>query len=180
MNGSSRKAVLMGMVAVLAGLSLPVALSQNGTAKKIGIYDSRAVVIAYLGSDRFNKEMQAVRAEHRKAKESGDTATVKRIDDQMSKLQKLRHMQGFSTAPIDDVLTHIQYRLPVIAKEAGVEAVVSKWDEAAIAKYPGAERVDVTDRLVDEFTTNAKQRKSALEIQKHTPLSLKDAENIDD
>jgi hypothetical protein len=58
--------------------------------------------------------------------------------------------------------------------------LVSKWDQETLAKYPSAELVDVTMMLVDAFQPNERQRQSAIEIQKHEPIPLEDAEKIKD
>ncbi|HWH70610.1 MAG TPA: hypothetical protein VNT26_14575 [Candidatus Sulfotelmatobacter sp.] len=173
------------LFASAAALLLPWCLATTSpaaeaeTAKsKIGIYDSRAVVVAFSGSEAFQKWMTPIQAEYTKAKQAGDTERMKQIDQQMQAMQTLRHKQGFSTAPVDDILKHIETRLPAIQKEAGVEALVSKWDQATLAKYPTAQKVDVTMRLVDEFHPNARQRQSAIEIQKHKPISLSQAQDI--
>jgi hypothetical protein len=89
-------------------------------------------------------------------------------------------MQAFSTAPVDDILAHITSALPEIQRTARVTAIVSKWDEAALRKHPGAERVDVTMLLVDAFQPNERQRKSAIQIQKQKPISLERATHIKD
>jgi len=89
-------------------------------------------------------------------------------------------LQGFSTAPVDNILEHIKDRLPAVKQKAGVSVLVSKWDKKTLAKYPSAELVDVTPELIDAFDPNERQRKSAIAIQKHKPISLKQAENIKD
>ncbi len=58
--------------------------------------------------------------------------------------------------------------------------LVSKWDKETLAKHPSAELIDVTMHLVDAFNPNERQRKSAVEIQKHQPISLEEADKIDD
>lgn len=151
-----------------------------GASPRIGIYDSRSVVIAYMGSEVQRKEMEGVRSDYEKAKGGGNAEEMKRIEAQMRASQTLRHKQGFSTAPVDDVLRHIQPALARIKAEAGVSALVSKWDEAELAKYKGAARVDVTMKLVEEFHPSERQLKSAIDIQKHQPIPLAQAENIKD
>lgn len=154
--------------------------SSGGASPKIGVYDSRSVVIAFMGSEVQRKEMEAIRSDYEKAKSEGNAAEMKHIEAEMRAAQTLRHKQGFSTAPVDDVLRHIEPALARIKAEAGVTALVSKWDEAELAKYKGAARVDVTMKLAEEFHPGERQRKSAVEIQKHKPVSLSEAENIKD
>ena len=58
--------------------------------------------------------------------------------------------------------------------------IVSKWDKESLAKYKSAEQVDITMALVDAFHPTEGQLKTAIDIQKKTPISLKEAENIND
>ena len=147
---------------------------------KIGIYDSRAVAVAFTGSEAFKTWMAPFKAEQQKAKAAADAARLKELDQQMRANQVLRHKQAFSTAPVDDLLKFIEGGLGRIKQEAGVKAIVSKWDEAGLKQYKTTEKIDITERLVDEFHPTPRQRRSALEIQKHKPISLAEAEKIAD
>lgn len=182
----------VGTVAFVACVSLWSAYSaagepaaKPGDAKaRIGVYDSRAVAVAFVGSEAYKasrgKELAKMREEHDKAKAEGNQKRVAELEAQGKAQQVLLHKQGFSTAPVDDILKHIADKMPEIARSAGVGPIVSKWDEAALAKHKSAEQVDVTMALVDAFRPNERQRKSAVEIQKHKPISLQQAENLKD
>jgi len=85
-----------------------------------------------------------------------------------------------STAPVNDILQYITNALPQIQKEAGITVLISKWDEAQLKKQAGAQRVDVTLKLVDAFHPAERQRKRAIEIQNHKPISIKQAEKMKD
>lgn len=156
------------------------ALQTGEKRKRIGVYDSRAVAVAFAGSEAFNVWMSGLKAEHREAKAAGDQKRVAELEAEGAQRQKLMHKQGFSTAPVDNILEHIRDRLPDARKKAGVGLLVSKWDKQTLAKYPHAERVDVTMALVDAFNPSERQRRSAIEIQKHRPISLEEAGRIDD
>ena len=160
------------------GTWLSCAADINTEVSKIGIYDSRAVAVAYAGSDLFNQSLAPTLAEYKKAKDSGNAAKMAEIEKQMQNLQKLLHKQGFSTASVDDILKQIEPRLPQIKKDAGVDILVSKWDTTV--QTNGKVVIDVTMRLVDEFHPSERQRKSATEIQKHKPISLEAADRIKD
>ncbi|HEX42467.1 MAG TPA: hypothetical protein ENN81_10485 [Phycisphaerales bacterium] len=84
--------------------------------------------------------------------------------------------QGFCGAPIDDLLRHIADRLPAIRQAAGVECLISKWDAEALAKYPNARTVDVTDLLVDAFEPNDRQRAHAASIRTVAPVPIEQFE----
>jgi hypothetical protein len=105
---------------------------------------------------------------------------VARLEAEGKAQQEMAHKQAFSTAPVDDILAHITNSLPEIRKTAGVTAIVSKWDQTQLKRHPGAVTVDVTMKLVDAFQPKERQRKSAIEIQKHKPIPLEQAAHIND
>ena len=158
--------IVIGLVMALPGLAQETA---GKTREQIGIYDSRAVAVAYAGSTFQETKMKDLKAQFSKAREAGDTKEVSRLEAEGQAWQAELHRQGFGTAPVDDLLAHIAAELPKIHKDAGVIRLISKWDKAQLQKYPGAARVDVTLRLVDAFHPNEKQRKRAIEIQKTRP-----------
>ena len=166
----------------MVGLTQPsFAQGEDSKSKeRIGIYDSRAIAVAFAGSPMHEKQLRHLLAEHKKAKEVGDLETVAKLEAEGKARQQKAHQQAFSTAPVDEILVHITNALPDIQRTAGVTALVSKWDETGLKKHPGAETVDVTMRLVGAFQPNERQRKRAIEIQKHKPISLKQAERIRD
>jgi hypothetical protein len=152
----------------------------NAALQRIGIYDSRAIAVAFAGSASYQEWMKPIQAEYDRAKAAGDTSRMKQIDADMHAHQILAHKQAFSTAPVTDALKHIENRMPQIKQKAGVSDIVSKWDAKALKKYSSAEKVDVTMLLVDEFQPNERQRRSAVEIQKRKPITLEEAEKIKD
>ena len=150
-----------------------------GTAR-IGVYDSRAIAVAFVGSEAHDQWLRKLMADVATAKTAGDQKRVKELESEGSRAQQQLHQQGFSTAPVDNLLKHVEDRLPAIRKEAGVSTLISKWDKDGLAKYPGAEQVDVTLSLVKAFHPNERQLKSAAEVQKHQPIPLDKARKIKD
>jgi hypothetical protein len=166
-----RKLVLgIMLVATAAGLA-------QAEPERIGVYDSRAVAVAYAGSDIFIAIVQEGRAKFEAAKTAGDEELAAALNEEGRALQQLMHKQGFSTAPIDDILEHIKDNIPGIMEKHAVGALVSKWDEATLAKFAGAERVDVTMDLVDAFNPNERQRGYAVDIQEKEPIPLEELEH---
>ena len=76
----------------------------------------------------------------------------------MGKHRFQAHQQGFGTAPVDDLLAHVSSELPKIQADAGVTQLISKWNEPELQKHAGAEKVDVTLKLLDAFHPNERQR----------------------
>lgn len=147
---------------------------------RIGIYDSRAVAVAYGGSSLFTDWLKNLKAEHARAKADGDTALAARLEAAGADRQKQMHLQAFSTASVDDILEEIQERLPAIREEAGVTVLVSKWDQGTLRAYGNARQTDVTMALIDALAPTNRQRKYAIDIQKEDPIPLEKAKKIRD
>ncbi|KAF0176806.1 MAG: hypothetical protein FD161_2750 [Limisphaerales bacterium] len=162
---------------LLAACSTRTGFSQNPPPRpkeRIGVYDSRAIAVAYAGSAFQQQKMKDLTARHQQAKAAGDTKETARLEAEGQAWQAALHRQGFGTAPVDDLLAHIASELPRLRETAGVTTLLSKWNQPELAKHPQAERVDVTMQLVDAFRPTETQRKRALEIQQHRPVSVKD------
>lgn len=143
-----------------------------GAKERIGIYDSRAVAVAYCGTEHHNREIGRLRQAHKQAIKAGDKKKAKRIEAEGKSRQKRLHRQGFSTAPVDNMLEAIKNRLPEIASQANVSAIVSKWDKKALGRYKSAELVDVTDRIVAQFNPSEKALKAIEEMKSVPPIPL--------
>jgi len=174
------------MYLVAVGLLLAVATGmaeESGTKTstpniRVGTYDSRAIAVAFVGSEAFSKWMANLKTESDKAKAEGDQKRVADLEAQASEQQKLLHKQAFSVAPVDNILEHIKDKIPGIAKAAGVGPIVSKWDKNALAKYKSAKFVDVTMALVAALHPNERQLQTAKEIQKNPPIPIEEAEKM--
>jgi hypothetical protein len=145
---------------------------------RVGTFDSRAIVVAYAHSAEFNQSLKKLMAERDKAKTDGDEKKVKELEEQGRAGQQMFHMQGFSIAPVNDILEHIKDKVPAIAKEAGVDLIVSKWEIAY--QSPDAEFVDVTDLMIKPFNPGDRASGIVKELKNHPPIPLQEAMNIKD
>jgi Skp family chaperone for outer membrane proteins len=137
---------------------------------RIGVYDSRAVAVAYGNSAEFRKSLDAVTADHKKAKDAKDDKRVKEIETQMKAKQRRAHEQGFSTGSVADIMAKIKDSLPGVAKKTGVDVIVSKWE--VNYQSPGIKVVDVTDDLVSLFHVSAKGLEWAKGIKAQPPVPI--------
>ena len=165
---------------LLAGCSAELASNDGFSQERIGIYDSRAIAIAFTGGEVFQETMKEMRQEYEQATAAGDEATLTRIDTLMQERQKLLHAQGFSTAPVDELLDHYSAAIPALLEEAGVSALISKWDGEALSEHSEVRRVDMTESLVDLITADPKQRKAAMEILDQDPVPLESLKDHED
>lgn len=79
-------------------------------------------------------------------------------------------------AAVDELIDSLGDQVPALMREAGVTAIVSKWDKQGLAKYESAEKVDVTMLLVHAFNPDPKHLKMAEDIQKQPPMASDELE----
>jgi hypothetical protein len=154
---------------VVMGGDKPANLPEKA-ALRVGIFDSRAVAVAYARSPTFGEEIKQLKEEHARAKAAGNQSETKRLEAEGRGQQDRLHQQGFSTASIANILEKVKDKLPAIAKEAKVDLIVSKWDMAYLA--PGAETVDVTGLMVKMFNPNQKTLEIVGQLGKQKPIPL--------
>ena len=84
------------------------------------------------------------------------------------------HLQGFSTAPVDDVLDAVRDNLPSVAKQKSIAAIARALDyrDASI------ELVDVTDELVALFNPNEQTLKVISDLRKQAPMAIEEVARV--
>ena len=131
------------------------ALAQSQTNKlRVGVYDSRAIAIAYANSALFKESLKPMQAEYEQAKQEKNDRRMKAIDGKMKLRQRRAHEQGFSTGSVAGIMAKIKDALPAVAKRAGVQIIVSKWE--LNHQTADVETVDVTDELAALFNPSDK------------------------
>ena len=135
---------------------------------RVGVFDSRAVALAYAKSDMFEKWLDDLMSASANAQAAGDSVRLRELEGEAQAEHALRSKQVFGTFPAYDVLDKIKKEIPRIAQEAGVEVLVSKWD--IVYQIEGAEYIDVTEPLVDLFGLNEKDKQKALDIDDVEPV----------
>ncbi len=142
---------------------------------KVGIYDSRAVAMAYYRSEFFSRHMSGLHESMKKAQEEGNESKINELNEKGKDIQAKAHRQGFGNAPVDEVIEQIKDKLPEIAKKTGVDLIVSKWK--IDYQSPGTKYVDVTDQMVQPFSPSPETLKVIQDIQKKDPVPLDELQN---
>jgi hypothetical protein len=145
------------MAAILAAAAIcgaPPATAQDAKAIRIGVFDSRAVALAYGNSDEFRQLMQTMRADYEKAKAAKDESRAKELEMEGEWSQVRLHQQAFSTGPVSGMLAKVKDQLPAIAAQTGVVLIVSKWELPF--SIQAVETVDVTLPMVKLFHPSEK------------------------
>lgn len=137
-----------------------------GQPGRVGVYDSRAIAVAWAAS-AYNTRPRELLAAHREAKAAGDQVRVRQLEAEGSTLQDRLHRQGFGTEPVEDLLEPIQGRIRVLLPSMGIDRIVSKWN--ADAPRDGA--IDVTDRLVAEYNPSARTLKTIQQLRATRPMT---------
>jgi hypothetical protein len=137
---------------------------------RIGTYDSRAVALAFYNTDEFRQTMSGMMAELEKAKSAKDDKRVKELESQGPFMQARMHWQVFSNLSVPNIIDRIKDAIPGIAKDAGVSAIVSKWE--LVYTDESIECVDVTPRLVKLFNPNEKVLKWIEDGSNQDPIPL--------
>ncbi len=165
-----RRAFLFTLAALCVAMISQAAMNaaDNATPAKtrVGVYDSRAVALAYGRSKMFQEKANKLFADAKQAKAAGDKERLAQLQKEGPALQDKMHRQVFGDAPIDDVLETIKDALPEIQKKAGVQTLAPKAPAG-----PGVEVVDVTPLLVEQFHPTKQTLKMIEDLKKHPPLS---------
>lgn len=157
-----------------AGLILMASVSANAAddagktpeRTRVGIYNSRAVALAFYRSESWQKQVSQHMAESKKAKEAGDKKREAELQTWGDGGQDRAHRQVFGDAPIDNILATMTNSLPQIEKQAKVQKIVAKPPKDA-----AVEVVDVTSLMVEQFRPTPETLKLIDELKNHPPLS---------
>jgi hypothetical protein len=166
--------VLLGL-ALMSGTAVhPGPRDEEAAPLRVGVYDSRAIAVAFAGSEflRVGEKMQALK----EAKAAGDGDRVKELEAWGEKAQRQLHRQGFGRVPVTDLLGHVKDRLPTVAQEAGVDAITFECNYLA----PGVEKVDITLELVMLFDPSERTLRTVEELRQHEPVDLDEIERNHD
>jgi len=140
-------------------------------ATRIGTYDSRAVAFAYVRSSDHSKRVAELVTQRDHAKQAGDAARVKELEAQGQAMQVRQYLQGFSNAPVTDLLETVSERLPAVAEQAKVTAIVNAADYHAA----NVELVDITADLVQLFNPDKRTIEMIASLREQPPMALEEA-----
>ncbi|MDP8243478.1 MAG: hypothetical protein P9L94_05295 [Candidatus Hinthialibacter antarcticus] len=141
---------------------------------RVGIYDNRAIAIAYAAS-KYNPVSEKME-EYKKAKDAGDEQTVKQIEAWGEQHQRQLHRQGFCRVPVSDLLEHVKEQFPELAKQLNVDVIAMQCDYSV----QSVEVVDITNELAALFDLSEKALKNIANIKNQAPIDLDELDNHKD
>ena len=139
----------------------------------IGTYDSRAIGIVFGNSVECTKFLADCKSQMSEAKAVKNNSLIRQIEKKRNAFQVLAHLRGFSVGSVAEVLQKHKAEVDSVAKEAGVGAIVSKFE--LIPTGSGADVVDVTLPLARIFKPSEQQLKWISQLQDQQPLPMLDA-----
>jgi Skp family chaperone for outer membrane proteins len=158
----------LALVISCLGLAWFTTPAKAAAPTRIGVFDSRAIAIAYWRSDEGMRQLRGLHEEYAKAKAANDEKRVKELEQEGPWQQVRMHQQAFSTATVATILGQVSDKLPGVAKQAGVSAIVSKWEVPY--KDASIETVDVTLPIVRLFNQDEQMLKMISQIQAQPPI----------
>ena len=136
----------------------------------VGIYDSRAIAIAYAGSPKHEQLLKSKREQLKKAEATGNQQKVEQAKQKFRQMQKQLHFQGFGTASVQNILDQYPQKLQALKTQLNLTHIISKWDTTTLDQYPNAKQVNITIPLIDILNPKPKQRKYAIQILNQKPI----------
>jgi hypothetical protein len=168
--------LMIGLVALMLLLMHGAAAQQPPQAKvRIGTYDSRAIAVAFAASKTMNDELKTMMRQRDEAKKAGDTKKVEELEHRGQEMQRRLHRQGFSGAPVDDILAKVKDQIPKVAADSNVAVIVAKPDYTAA----DVETVDVTDALVKLFDPSEKTLKTIKDLRSKPIVPVEQVEDAE-
>lgn len=167
------RATAVALIVIIAAvIVVPISGAEQATLR-VGVYDNRAITVAYAHSE-FNPVEEKMKA-HAQAEAEGDSDKMEEIEAWAERHQHELHLKAFCHAPVDDLLAHVEDRLPEVAKEAGVDVIARACD------YVGedVESVDVTMELVALFDPGEEALRTIEQMEGVEAVPLADIERHD-
>ena len=168
------KSVFLRIAVVIAIIFSGLAICAPGETPaaenkiRIGVFNTRAITVAYARSGIFNEKIAKIVTEANKAKANGNDKVYKQLDAELKMQQDKMHWQVYGNLGIDDILMHVRPSYQKIAAQAGVAAIA----ENVVYSDPGTEIVDVTEMVAEEFKPDKKTKEMMQEIIKKPVLSF--------
>jgi hypothetical protein len=138
------------------------------SALVVGVFDSRAIAVAYAASSFHEKYLEGVRARAAGAKAKGDAKKLAEINRDMEQRQRDFHLMAFGTDSVKELLEPVKGKLPAVAKAAGVDLIVSQWEVAF--RNPDTKVVDLTSALVSLYNPSEKTLGYVRDLKDKAPV----------
>jgi hypothetical protein len=168
----TNQAIISIIVLILLGQCWSNATAQiESEPLKLGTYDSRIVTLAYSRSEHFTKVTNEMKGSEA-IMLSNDTAKKIEAIYKIFTKQYIMHQQVFSSGSSANILDLVKDKLPQVAKDAGVFAIVSKWELTFVD--PNVEVIDLTMPVSKLFNPSGDFDQMVPQMQAQAPIPLEE------
>ena len=167
------------VLAISILLNIPAEVTNAQTVIRIGVFDSRAVAVAYYNSDfsnNYRQIFQSLATQMQEAKSKDDKEAIAKIEREATLRQAILHEQGFGTGSVINITETVKDSLIKLANEENLSAIVSKWEISF--SNNNVELIDITEKIVHFFDPNDQMKDMVKEIMQTEVV--KDAYLIED
>ncbi len=175
MKKHREKDLFVGACIAVACILL-LALQSSPQKVRIGTYDSRAIALAYARSAKYAPVIKELKEKYAQAQAEKNEKLAKELENEGVTGHQLMQLQAFSIASVADIMEKVKESVPKVAKEAGVDIILSKWELAYSSS--SAEIVDVTPHLVRLFNPDKQTLELIESLLQQPPLPLLQALQI--
>jgi len=102
------------------------------------------------------------------AKVAKDVKEIKRINKEAARRQQEFHLMAFGSDSVKHLLAPVADKLPAVAKAAGVDVIVSKWE--IVHRDPALKTVDVTMAIAKLYEPDEKRLGFLKDLESRQPL----------
>ena len=168
------KTALLTIAVLAAGATLATFADEGSpepAPKKsvvVGVFDSRAIAVVYAASEYQEKYLQGLKQRLDGATERKDVKKIERIRAEAKRRQTEFHLMAFASDSVKELFEPVADRLPEVAKKAGVDVIVSRWE--MVHRDPSLKTVDVTRELAMLFDPDEKRLAIVDELKERKPL----------
>lgn len=161
------------MIAAFALFLASTDPSMSQAPVRVGVFDSRAIAIAYAQSPAFGQEIQLLKTQFQQAKAAKNDSLAAQLETKGQTRQKLLSLQGFSIGSVSEILAQYKDAVAGVAKDANVSTVVSQYE--LLYQSPEIETVDITEPLVKRINDSPRISAMLDGLKNNKPLPLLDA-----
>ncbi|HMP78087.1 MAG TPA: hypothetical protein PKD54_01420 [Pirellulaceae bacterium] len=133
---------------------------------KIGVYESRAIAVAWAAS-KYNPVSEKMQ-EMAEAKKANDARRVAQLETWGQTQQQRLHFQGFGRVPVSDLLQPVHQEMRQLMRDKGLVAITMQCDVA----LEGVELIDVTMDLVQFYSPSVQTLNWIRQLGDREPLPL--------
>jgi hypothetical protein len=162
----------IGLLVAIGSVAALIIGCASRASVRIGVYDSRAIAIAHGNSSEGRGFIMNMMTEMSKAKAQKNDSLMQHIEKKAQTYQVLSHLRAFSIGSVADILEKHKAEVDRVAKEAGVQVIVSKFELIYIGE--GTETVDVTIPLARIFKPSEQAMQTISGIQEHEVMPILD------